>query len=89
MTMSDAVTTDPIASRGQVLAQRARLATLARRSGLSDAAVDAAGVVVVHSNAPGYAAVRRFASAASVVVGAWVNVITDDVPAAQVPTEAL
>jgi hypothetical protein len=45
--------------------------------------------VIVHSEAPGYASVRRFAAAASSVVGAWVNVITDDVPAARTSAEPL
>lgn len=87
--MPDVVASDRVASRSEVLAHRAKLAELARASGLSGARADAAGVVIVHSDAPGYAAVRRFAAAASRVVGAWVNVITDDVPAARTSADPL
>jgi hypothetical protein len=80
--MSDTVANDRVATRSEVLAHRVELAALARANGLRDARADRAGVVIVHSDAPGYGAVRRFATAASQLVGAWVNVITDDVPAA-------
>ncbi len=38
---------------------------------------------------PGYGPLRRFAAAASGLVGAWVNVVTDDAPAAEVSALAL
>jgi hypothetical protein len=87
--MSDVVANDRVATRSEVLAHRAELAALARANGLGAARADRAGVVIVHSDAPGYGAVRRFATAASRVVGAWVNVITDDVPAASTSADPL
>jgi hypothetical protein len=87
--MPDVTSTDRLASRAEVLEHRERLADLARANGLTEVRADAAGVVIVHSEAPGYASVRRFAAAASSVVGAWVNVVTDDVPAARTSAEPL
>ena len=87
--MSDLATTDRTATRGEVLIARRRLRELADVEGLTEARVSLDGTVVVHCDAPGYGPVRRFATAASDVVGVWVNTITDDVAAAQVATEAL
>lgn len=47
------------------------------------------GMIVVHNDAPGYRAVARFAGEASRLVGAYVQVVTDDVVAALGPTTAL
>ncbi|MGH9065956.1 MAG: hypothetical protein ACRD0J_00290, partial [Acidimicrobiales bacterium] len=68
----------------EVVAAREPLRRLAASESLTGARVDPAGTVIVHSEAPGYGPLRRFAAAASGVVGVWVNVITDDVPAAEV-----
>jgi hypothetical protein len=40
------------------------------------------GTLVVHSDEPGYRSVNRFSTAATEIVGQYVNVITDDVPGA-------
>jgi hypothetical protein len=45
--------------------------------------------VFVHTDDPGYGQLRRYATPASKVVGVWVNVISDDSPAAQVDTEVV
>jgi hypothetical protein len=77
------------ATRSEILTHRVELAALARAHGLRDPRTDSTGVIIVHADAPGYGAVRRFATAASQTVGAWVNVITDDVPAARTSTDPL
>lgn len=87
--MSNLATGDRSATRDEVVAARKTLRQLAHRHGLSQPRVDAVGTVIVHSDAPGYSAVMRYADAAAKTVGAWVNVITDDAPAAQVEAEAL
>ena len=68
------------ATRGEVLAGRRRLRELAAAEGLHRVRVDASGTVLVASDQPGYAAVRRFATAATEALGTagWVRVVTDD-----------
>jgi hypothetical protein len=67
------------ATRGEVLSGRRRLRELAVAEGLHAVRVDPSGTVVVASDQPGYAAVRRFATAAAEALdAAWVNVVTDD-----------
>ena len=87
--MSNLMAADRSATRAEVLAARKPLRELAGRHGLTEPRVDAAGTVIVHSDEAGYASVMRYADASAKTVGVWVNVITDDVPAAQVDTEAL
>lgn len=87
--MSHTTITDRLATRDEVIARRDALRHLADEHGLANPRVSATGTVVVHSDDPGYRRVRRFATAASDLVGAWVNVVTDDVEAAQVATAAL
>jgi len=87
--MSSLVTGDRSATRAEVLAARKVLCQLAGQYGLGRPRVDVTGTVVVHSEEPGYAAVRRYATAAARRLGVWVNVITDDASATQVDTEAL
>lgn len=87
--MSNLATGDRSATRDEVVAARKALRQLAKRHGLTRPRVDATGTVIVHSDAPGYAAVMHYADAAARAVGAWVNVITDDAPAARVDAEAL
>lgn len=87
--MPSTTTRDRTATRAEVLGSRDRLRVLAASEGLTEERVDATGTVIVHSDAAGYGPLRRFATAASSLVGVWVNVITDDVPAAEVPAETL
>lgn len=53
------------ATHDEVLAGRQRLRELAAAEGLRRARVDASGTVLVASDQRGYAAVRRFATAAT------------------------
>lgn len=87
--MSRTVIPDRVATRAEVLSQRRRLAELAAEYGLEQPRVDERGTVIVHSREPGYRLLARYATGAARLVGAWVNVITDDVPAAEVDAEAL
>jgi len=87
--MSKTVTPDRVATRAEVLRQRRRLADLAAEYGLGEPRVDERGTVIVRSAEPGYRLLARYATDATRLVGAWVNVITDDVPAAEVNAEAL
>lgn len=87
--MSNLMMGDRSATSAEVLAARGVLRQLAERHGLVEPRVDAAGTVVVHSDDPGYGPLQRYALAAATTTGVWVNVITDDAPAAQVETEAL
>jgi len=88
--MSNLATGDRSATRAEVLAARSALRQLAGRYGLSHPRVDVAGTVIVHTTDPGYATLMRYAEAAAKTIGAWVNVISDDAPAAQqVDTEQL
>lgn len=87
--MSSTAISDRTATRDEVLKLRDHLRGLAETEHLTDARVDAAGTVIVHSETGGYRPLRRFATAASRRVGVWVNVITDDVPAAEVQSEPL
>jgi hypothetical protein len=87
--MSYVATGDRTATRDEVFAQRRALRALAAGHRLADPRVDATGTVVVHSDAAGYGPLRRYATEASKLLGVWVNVITDDAPAAGAATEAL
>ncbi len=87
--MSSTTISDRTATRDEVVKVRDQLRGLAVAERLARARVDASGTVIVHSEAPGYGPLRRFATAASSRVGVWVNVITDDVPAAEVQSEPL
>ena len=87
--MSFTTATDRVATRDEVLAQRDALRRLAGQHGLRSPRLSASGTVVIHSDDPGYRTVREFATAASGLVGAWVNVITDDAVAAQVEATPL
>lgn len=87
--MGPVTTGDRTATRDEVLAHRAELRRLAVVHDLTDSRIDPLGTVIVHSDTPGYAAVRHFATDATELIGAWVNVIVDNVPAADTSTEPL
>ena len=78
---------DARAGNSERLAITSSIVALSHRFDEARLAVD--GTIVVRSEAPGYRAVARFAGEASRLVGAYVQVITDDVPGALVPTSAL
>jgi hypothetical protein len=87
--VSSTTVSDRTATRDEVLRLRDQLRGLAADEHLTGVRVDPAGTVIVHSEAVGYGPLRRFATAASRRVGVWVNVVTDDVPAAEVRSEPL
>jgi hypothetical protein len=79
--MSRVEQVDGTADVQAVRQHRQRLHELAHQNGLTELRVRGDGTLIVHSARPGYRAVVRFASDAADVVGAYVHVITDDVPA--------
>jgi hypothetical protein len=83
------VTADRRATLEEVLAHREKLRELASAAGLGGARVAANGALIVHPPDSGYRATVRFAVEATAVVGAWVQTITDDAPAASVETQPL
>jgi hypothetical protein len=87
--MAELMTADRRATIDEVTAKRSELRSLALRHGFGEARVAADGMIIVQSDAPGYRPVARFAGEASRVVGAYVQVVTDEVPAASVATDAL
>ena len=87
--MAHVVATDRTATQSEVLAAREDLLELGNELGLTGLRVLADGTVVAHVDEPSYRAVKRYATEASRRVGVWVNVIRDDVPAAEAPAEAL
>ncbi len=89
LTSMSEVAVDRRATREEVLGHRDRLRDLAGAAGLSDPRVGPNGVVIAHPPDNGYRATLRFARDATAVVGAWVQTIADDAPAAEVVAEPL
>lgn len=87
--MSDLMTGDRRATASEVTAKRVELRVLASQHRFGPVRLAADGMIVVHTDEPGYRDVARFAGEASRLVGAYVQVITDDVAAASVPTTPL
>lgn len=87
--MSDLLTADRLATMAEVLAKRAELRSMAERYGFEDVALTDDGILIVPNAGPSYRRIARFAGEASRLVGAYVQIITDDVPAASVPTRPL
>lgn len=80
--MSGTVVSDRRASWAEVAARRSELRRRALACGLSDPRLREDGAVIVHAAEPGYRATGQFAADAAAVVGTYVHVLTDDVPAA-------
>lgn len=80
--MSTTIVSDRRASWQEVNAQRTQLRAQADACGLSEARLRNDGALIVHAPDTGYRLVGRFATAAASVVGTYVHVLTDDVPAA-------
>lgn len=80
--MTDAVTGERKATRSEVRAHADAIKHLAAGLGLADPRVRHDGAAVVHSDEPGYRSVNRLSTQATQLVGAYVHVITDDVPGA-------
>jgi hypothetical protein len=82
--MSDMANTaiDDRASAEQVREHADELRAAAHEIGVTDVRLLDNGVVVVHSDDPGYRHVIALVGRARDIVGSYVHVITDDVPAA-------
>lgn len=87
--MAEMVTSDRRASWHEVAGRREELRTLADTCGLTRVRLGRDGTVIVHAPHPGYRAVGRFAAEAAGIVGTYVHVVTDDVPAAETHAPAL
>jgi hypothetical protein len=80
--VSDAVAVDRKANADEVRRHAALIRRIATDLGLGPARIRGDGALVIHSDEPGYHGANRLSAAASAVVGAYVHVITDDVPGA-------
>lgn len=80
--MSQTTVTDRKASAAEVRAHADQLHRLAGEVGVSNVRLRDEGTVVVHSDELGYRQVVDLSRRISQVVGCYVHVITDDVPAA-------
>ncbi len=83
------MTVDRRATAEEMADKREELRTLASRRGFGAVHIAADGTIIVHIGSPGYRDIARFAGEASRLIGAYVQVITDDVPAASAPTSPL
>lgn len=80
--MADAAVTEHKADAGQVRAHAIEVGQLADNLGLLPPRLRDDGTVVIHATDAGYRTANRFSARASTIVGAYVHVITDDVPGA-------
>lgn len=76
-----AAVTEHKADAGQVRAHAIEVGQLADNLGLLPPRLRDDGAVVIHATAA-YRTANRFSARASTIVGAYVHVITDDVPGA-------
>ncbi len=80
--MPHSTVVDRQATSDEVATHAAAIGRLAADLGLSGLRLRRDGTVIVHTEEVGYRAVTRLSAAASDLVGAYVHVITDDVPGA-------
>jgi hypothetical protein len=80
--MATVLTSDRRATRAEVLGHREELLKAAARSGVQTPRLRADGAVIVTAGDRGYRSIALFANEAAALVGAYVHVISDDVPAA-------
>lgn len=80
--MSDIAVADRKATLAEVQEHAVDVRRLTDEAGLGSPRVRADGTVIVHSDESGYRAVNHLSVDLSAVVGAYVHVITDDVPGA-------
>lgn len=80
--MSKATATDRKASAAEVRARAGEVRRLADEAGVSNPRLKDDGTVVVHSTMSGYREVVDLSRRLSELLGCYVHVITDDVPAA-------
>lgn len=87
--MPRALTSDRRATRAEVLAHREALLEAAARSGVQAPRLRADGAVIVTAADRGYRSIALFSNEAAALVGAYVHVISDDVPAADADAPSL
>jgi hypothetical protein len=87
--MTRAIISDRQASRSEVTAADVALRKAAQDAGIIRARIRDDGTIIVHSPDAGYRTIARFAAAAADIVGTYVHVISDDVPAAQIDAPEL
>lgn len=80
--MSKAGTTERKASAAEVRAHAEEVRRLADEGGVDNPRLKDDGTIVVHSAKPGYREVVELSRRLSELLGSYVHVITDDVPAA-------
>ncbi|MBA2316210.1 MAG: hypothetical protein H0V93_00240 [Euzebyales bacterium] len=80
--MANTVVADRKATLAEVLAHADAIRRLITAHNLGAPRIRGDGTVVVHSDESGYRSVNRLSTEASRVVGAYVHVLTDDVPGA-------
>lgn len=77
------IAVDDRASAEQVRQHASEIRSAARDVGVSNVRLHDDGTLVVSSDEPGYRQVIELAGKAREIVGVYVHVITDDVPAAE------
>jgi hypothetical protein len=82
MGMSDALAADRKATFAEVVAHADSLRDRAAQLGLPPLHIRDEATLVIHSDEPGYKTANRLSAIAGQVVGAYVHVITNDVPGA-------
>jgi hypothetical protein len=80
--MTNTVVADRRATLAEVLAHADAIRRLIIAYNLGAPRIRADGAVFVHSDESGYGSVNRLSMVASRMVGAYVHVLTDDVPGA-------
>jgi hypothetical protein len=74
---------DRKANAAEVVAHASAIREFAKIEGLGAPRLRDDGTVVVHSDEDGYLAVNRLSRQATLIVGTYVHVITDDAPGAK------
>ena len=87
--MARTIEDDRTATRVEIAKHRVALRKLAALHRLTDPQLTAEGVVIVHSDAPGYKSVGRFIVDATALIGHRPYVITDDGPGGRQRAEPL
>lgn len=80
--VSETIVSDRRSTWQEVSARRVELRAKAEDCGLTEPRLRNDGAVIVHAPDAGYRLTGRFGAAAAAVVGTYVHVLTDDVPAA-------
>lgn len=87
--MAQTVVLDRRATREEVARHAQQLRRVVANHGYPAAWLRSDGALIVHDESAGYGRANRLAAAASQLVGAYVPVITDGTPGAEVDAPAL